>query len=118
MTAEPTRGGPSRPGALAFVIRRATGIVLTLYLIVYLRALATEGSVGPFVGELGRRGELGFALLELLMIAVICAHAMLGLAQLLIERRGLARQHARIIGVFTLIAIALTLVHVPVLFGG
>ncbi len=103
-------------GRAAFVARRISGVLLTIYLAVYcITALRHGGLV--FLGDLGRLGPAWWVL-ELVAIAILCFHTFDGIAQSVIEARSWARHHRRVIVVVLVLTVVVTALHIPVLMGG
>jgi succinate dehydrogenase hydrophobic anchor subunit len=99
-------------GTAAFILRRASGAALSIYFFVWLARLERSPLV-PFGGDLGRTGSLPLKLLEIMVIALLAAHAFEGLSQVLVQRLRLRRWRAALLLCALLLAASVGLQHLP-----
>lgn len=104
-------------GGVALVVRRASGILLTVYFAMWLARLHVR-PLAPFGGDLGRDGSATGKVLEMALIALLSVHAFEGLSQVLVERLHLWKQRAFLVTFAVLLGLAFGAVHFFWFFGG
>lgn len=104
-------------GGVALVLRRASGILLTIYFVVWLARLHRH-PLTPFGGDLGRDGGNAGKVAELVLIALLGFHAVEGLSQVLVERLHVHRRRAFLVGFALLVGGLAGAVHAFWFFGG
>jgi succinate dehydrogenase hydrophobic anchor subunit len=104
-------------GGVALVVRRASGLLLTIYFAMWLARLHRRPLV-PFGGDLGRDGSPTGKVLEMALIALLSVHAFEGLSQLLVERLHVHKQRAFLVTFAVLLGLAAGAVHFFWFFGG
>lgn len=108
-----SRGG--RLATIGYVARRLSGLLVTLYLIVYVARLPGDGA-RMMVGDSGRYGGAPFKVLELALIAALTFHAVHGVGFVVIERLAAARRHRALLIAAILVSVVITMVHWPIFF--
>jgi succinate dehydrogenase hydrophobic anchor subunit len=104
-------------GGVAFVLRRASGIAMFVYFVAWLARLH-EHPLVPFGGDLARGGTTWGKVLELALIFLVAAHALDGLSQIAVERRGLMHRRGYLVAVALVMAGLIALFHFTLFFGG
>lgn len=104
-------------GGVALVVRRASGLVLTIYFVVWIARLHRH-PLAPFGGDLGRDGSLTGKVLEMALITLLSVHAFEGLSQLLVERWHVHKQRAFLVTFAVLLGLCAGAVHTFWFFGG
>jgi succinate dehydrogenase hydrophobic anchor subunit len=105
------------PGGIAFVVRRASGVALTVYFVAWVARLH-EHPLVPFGGDLGRTGSALGKVAEVGLIVLLAAHALEGLSQVAVERLHLARRRTFLVVSALLVGVVAGLVHLPWFFRG
>ena len=105
------------PGGIAFVVRRASGVVLTIYFVAWIARLH-EHPLVPFGADLGRTGSDLGKIAELVLIALIAAHALEGLSQLAVERLHLQHRRTFLVTAALVVGVVAGAVHIPWFFAG
>ena len=103
-------------GRIAFALRRASGVVLAVYLVSWAVALPGEPT-RPFLSDLRAHGTPGLVV-ELALIAIIAGHALDGVAQVTISCARLSRKHRAFFVAVALSTLLIAAIHTPYLFGG
>lgn len=106
----------SRFAKADYWLRRASGVVLAIFLGSYLSLLAREGR-GILTGDVGRAGGGPFVLLEIAVIALMTYHAASGVGRWALERLGTTRGHDLTFIGSVALSIGVALLHVPYLIG-
>ena len=104
-------------GGVALVVRRASGLVLTIYFVLWIARLHRH-PLAPFGGDLGRDGSVAGKVAEMALIALLSVHAFEGLSQLLVERARVHKQRAFLLTFAILCGLAAGAVHAIWFFGG
>lgn len=104
-------------GGVAFVVRRASGLLLTAYFVAWLARLHAHPLI-PFGGDLGRSGSVLGKIAELALVAVLTAHALEGLSQLAVERLRVKDRRAFLLAAALVVGVLAGAVHVPWFFSG
>lgn len=104
-------------GGVALVVRRVSGILLTVYFAMWLARLHRR-PLAPFGGDLGRDGSPTGKVLEMALIALLSVHAFEGLSQLLVERLHVHKQRAFLVTFAVILGLCAGAVHFFWFFGG
>jgi succinate dehydrogenase hydrophobic anchor subunit len=106
-----------RAGVITFALRRASGVLLTAYLAVYIAGLARTGSGPMFIGDAGRSGGIWWRVIEVALIVMLAFHALDGGAHVLLERLGSPRKYPRLLGIAIALSVLVGALHALLLFG-
>lgn len=104
-------------GGVALVVRRASGLVLTIYFLGWLARLHRHPLV-PFGSDLGRFGGTAGKVLEVALVALLAIHGLEGLSQYLAQRTHALRRRAFLLAFALLTGTLAGALHVFWFFGG
>lgn len=103
------------PGRVAFWLRRGSGVLLTLYLGLFIALLPRDGSAMLF-GDAGRLGPPLFKLVEMALIFALCLHAADALSAEIVVWLDAPSRRPLAFGLAAALAVVVTAWHVPYLF--